>query len=295
MKKTIVSALTVVFLSLLAGPGPLAAQTASGFETRPDANGLVITKYTGPGGAVAIPEAIDGRPVTAIGDWAFSGCLNLTSITIPGSVTAIGTYAFFECSGLTSITLSEGLTTIGNSAFSSCLSLASLTLPGSLTAIGDSAFSRCSRLVTINVSPENQWYKDIDGVVFSKDGKTLCAYPTGNTRSAYAIPEGVTTIGIGAFFGCSSLTSLTLPGSVTTFGAVAFADCTALTSLSIPGSVTTIGNSAFYYCSSLSSLSIPEGVTTIDEGAFYGCSSLKPDIRAEIERRFGSGVFVGGI
>ena len=88
------------------------------------------------------------------------------------------------------------------------------------------------------------------------------------------IPNSVTEIGVGAFSGCSSLTSVTIPSSVTTIWHSAFANCSSLTSVTIPSSVTTIWHSAFYGCSSLTSVTIPNSVTTIGEEAFRDCSSL---------------------
>merc|ERR1711991_441290 len=72
----------------------------------------------------------------------------------------------------------------------------------------------------------------------------------------------------------SSLTSINLPDGVTSIGEWAFYGCSSLTSLSLPDGVTSIGNWAFQYCSSLTSITLPDGVTSIGEWAFAGCSSL---------------------
>ena len=86
--------------------------------------------------------------------------------------------------------------------------------------------------------------------------------------------SGVTSIGMYAFYTCSSLMSITVPEGVTSIGAFAFCDCSSLTSITIPEGVTSIGLAAFGGCSSLTNITIPEGVTRIDCHAFNGCSSL---------------------
>lgn len=88
------------------------------------------------------------------------------------------------------------------------------------------------------------------------------------------IPDSVTSIGYRAFFECSSLMSVSIGNSVTTIEAEDFYDCSSLTSITIPNSVTTIGYGAISYCTSLASIVIPDSVTSIVEGAFSGCESL---------------------
>lgn len=95
-----------------------------------------------------------------------------------------------------------------------------------------------------------------------------------SSLTSITIPECVKSIGDYAFSGCSSLTSITIPEGVTIIGDWAFEDCSSLTSITIPESVTSIGRYAFYDCSSLTSITIPESVTSIGDSAFSGCRSL---------------------
>ena len=130
------------------------------------------------------------------------------------------------------------------------------------------------------------WTLDGDGTLtISGTGKMKDYYPSNNDTTApwgenrsliksVVISDGVTSIGYGAFYNCSSLTSVTIPDSVTSIGSGAFENCSSLTSVTIGNGVTSIGYSAFYRCSSLTSVTIPDSVTSIGNCAFDGCSSL---------------------
>ena len=135
---------------------------------------ITLVRYIGSSTEVIIPEFIEHKgeniPVTTIGDYAFSGCNNLTSVVIPNSVTTIGISAFDGCNNLTSVVIPSSVTTIGYCAFSGCSSLTSVVIPSSVTTIGDYAFSGCNNLTSV------------------------------------VIPNSVTTIGGSAFSGCNNLT-----------------------------------------------------------------------------------------
>ena len=113
-----------------------------------------------PKGTLNIPATvtINGTEysVTSIGDYAFVGCSNLQSVTIPNSVTSIGDYAFNDCRSLQSVTIPNSVTSIGTHAFDGCSHLQSVTIPNSVTSIGNNAFENCSSLqsVTINGNPK---------------------------------------------------------------------------------------------------------------------------------------------
>ena len=212
-----------------------------------------------------------GTNVTTIGDSAFFNCA-LTSVTIPNSVITIRDSAFSSCP-LTSVTIPDSVTSIGEYTFSYCSNLTSVTIPDSVNTIGDSPFAYCPSLIAIDVSPANGNYTSVDGVLYNKAIRTLIQYP-GGKAGVFNIPSSVITIGIRAFAGCISLTSVTIPNSVITIGTQAFTDCTNLTSVIIGNNVTTIGNSSFNICSSLITVTIPNSVTTIGNYAFYWCNAM---------------------
>ena len=138
----------------------------------------------------------------------------------------------------------------------------------------------------------------IEWTYFLKDGKASLGdgfYPAipKSTSGAITIPATlgecpVTSIGDGAFYVCSSLTSVMIPSSVTSIGEFAFFGCRSLTSVTIPDSVTSIGRRAFSFCSSLTSVTMPNSVTSIGDAAFRGCKSLTsvtiPNSVTRIER-----------
>ena len=244
-----------------------------------------LTSITIPSGATSIGDrAFSGctsltsitipSGATSIGEGAFYGCKSLTGIPILNGVTRIGKEAFYRCENLASVTIPDGVTSIGDEAFYRCESLTSISIPGSVTSIGNNAFWSCGKLTMINVATGNPKYCSEDGVLFSQSKTALIQYPEGNTRALYTIPDGVTSIGKQAFYGCESLTSITIPDGVTSIGFEAFQGCTSLQSITIPDSVTSIDSCVFEKCKSLQSVALSEHLTSISFGAFRSCTNL---------------------
>lgn len=208
--------------------------------------------------------------VTAIGDYAFSGCTGLTgTLTIPDQITVIGASAFYECTGLIGVlAIPNQITVIGASAFQGCTGLTSLTIGYAVDSIGNSAFSNCSRISSVAFNADSCRYM---GSASPYDIFSGCS-----NFSTLTIGNNVKAIPPCAFYGCNHLTGmLVIPNSVKTIGTNAFRGCNGFTSLSLGNSVTSIGNSAFYLCSNIGgALTIPQSVKSIGSSAFNGCTSF---------------------
>ncbi len=199
---------------------------------------------------------------------------NIKNVIINNGVTSIGNYAFSDCTSLTNITIPNSVTSIGDYAFYGCENLINITIPNSVTSIGNFAFCMCTSLTSINVDSNNEKYMSDNGVLYTKDKKTLIQYPSKKEKTEYIILQGTTSIGNYAFHYCTNLTNITIPNSVTSIGDDAFYICTNLINITIPNSVTSIGYRAFYLCKSLTNITIPDGVISIKNQTFYCCESL---------------------
>ena len=248
--------------------------------------------------------------VTTIGEGAFLSCYTLAEIVIPDSVTTIESMAFDNCDLLAHVTLGNNVATIGSQAFYDCPSLSRITIPASVTEIGFGAFSACPLLLEIQVDENNSVYKDIDGVLFSKDESLLHTYPGGKTDSFYSIPDTVTVLEKFAFHVCEHITTISIPDTVSDIRSGSFYISPFLTSIqvdennsvykdidgvlfskdgsiiynypngktntfySIPDSVTSIDSWAFMHSCMLTNIVIGNSITEIENFSFSGCTSL---------------------
>ena len=195
----------------------------------------------------------DDDSVTNISDSAFSGCVGLTSITIPDSVTNIGT-TFRDCGDLINVVIGNGVTNINSRAFDSCSSLTNITIGNKVTSIDYYAFSDCNSLQNIYITDIAAWcnISGLDNLMNNNRSSNKNLYLNNELISSVVIPDSVTSINEYAFYNCNSLTSVT-----------------------IGNNVTTICGDAFYYCTNLTSVTIPSSVTNISDYAFTGCRKLK--------------------
>jgi uncharacterized repeat protein (TIGR02543 family) len=254
--------------------------------TRSLASVIIPNSVTNMGYAVfsdsALTSVTIGNSVTTIGTDAFYRT-SLTSVTIPNSVTSIGESAFY-LTPLTSVIIGNSVTTIGNSAFAENVDLVSVTFLGNAPSVGSDAFFNLSVGATAYVTEgatgfnlagdPPRWNELIvERTISCTGGGTYTVVSnivTANTSCAgiASIPAGVTSIGNGAFYNNTSVTSVTIPNSVTTIADDAFFGNTSLTSVTIPNSVTSIGGYAFYNSTSLTSVTIGASVAQIGNGAF---------------------------
>lgn len=192
---------------------------------------VTLTGYTGQNTYLELPAAVNGMPVSALGD-GFLQDSSVESLHVPGTVRSIGSNAFSGCTKLSYIYLSEGVESLGSRAFFGCTKLTRLVLPDSLCSIGAEAF-RESAIQTINI-PMN----------------------------VAALPEG-------AFFHCTALSSVRLPETMTAIGDSCFEGCTALTRIPLHENLLTIGSRAFAD-SGLTLVQLPYSLTYIADDAFEG-------------------------
>ena len=239
---------------------------------------------------LVIPEGVERIELSA-----FSPCMDLKSVRFPSSLKVLGEFAFSGCRRLTDIEFPEGLEEICRSAFSMCLMLKNVTLPKrlkklvrgvflgcsnlkeigigpALSAVENNAFSGCRSLRRANVSPDNPFFRDIDGVLFSRDCKTLVYFPGGLLE--IGIPDGVTEIGAEAFYENNNFDKIVLPPSLKKIGRAAFYRCTELSEIEFPEGLKSIGAQAFEGCSRLRSLYLPDSISEVRESAFRNSKNI---------------------
>ena len=158
--------------------------------------------------------------------------------------------------------------------------------------IGPWAFENNQKLEKYIVDKDNPYFCDVDGVLFTKDMKTLLFYPnakgvkteivkdeTGKESEAsfseYVIPDTVETIRTKAFYKCPLLRSVTIPDSVKVLEEKAFFRCSSLQNITLPENLEYIGKDAFSYCTAFTEITIPNSIKTIETYAFYNCTNLK--------------------
>ncbi|MBO7178770.1 MAG: leucine-rich repeat protein [Clostridia bacterium] len=225
------------------------------YEVNAD-NTITITGYSNLHlNSVTVPDTIDGKTVTRIGDNVFKGKSSLKTVKIPNTVVSIGNYAFYSCKNLTSVTLGNGVKALGNYCFNLCQSLTSIHL-NNVETIGEFAFYGCEKLTTLNC------------------GNSLTAIP----KRAFSDCELLSNITFPkltlksiddyAFANCLSIVNLTFPNSLNFIGLSAFSNNAVLESVTFGRGALEISGYAFENCPLLLSVTLPESVTSVGRYAF---------------------------
>lgn len=181
------------------------------------------------------------------------------------TVRGISHKAFWNCTGLTKVRIPKTIDRV----------MRHICYDQDPIGLSMNPFIHCSSLETIEVDGENPIMRSVDGVLFSKDGTRLYAYPAGKKGESYVVPEGVTWIGDYALLDNNNLVSVELPATVTRLCSMAFAGCQRLETVNLPESLTCLEGGLFWDCTSLKEVRIPAGVRAIGYSAFYNCTSLK--------------------
>ena len=216
--------------------------------------------YSG-GEVLNIPETLGGYPVVEIKSRAFEKKTILTTVVMPDSVQEIGGSAFSGCLNLVSVTLSKGLVKTGSDVFKNCTALTGIEIPKSLEGSTGGMFNGCTGLR--NVTFEEGVTRIADHLLHNCPGIT-----------EMIIPNTVTVIEKNAFDSCANLAQVTIPGSVAVIETGAFAECGSLRKVVIPDSVTEVGSSAFYNCVNLAEVILSKHLATLGLNAFSKCSAL---------------------
>lgn len=317
-RKFFTTAIATVFVTILASHHSEAG-TLGDFTYSDNGASITITQYNRfASGTLVVPTFIEGKPVTAIGSFAF-GYSQMTSITLPATVTTVDDYAF-AYAVLSNINLPEGLTHLGSSCFIHCRNLKSIVIPSTLTkavavfhwsgleratiangaqTVADGLFADAEKLEEVTLPPTvtkigrgsfsnciRMEKFEIPSSVTHIDDWAF----SGSSLQRVSLSNRVKTLGISVFQGCRALKHVVLPTNLKEIPEGTFSGCKGLKTPPIPDSVVSIGSSAFYNCNFVS-LTIPSKVRTIKKAAFAECRKLNRAIFTDEAPVMGPGVF----
>ena len=231
---------------------------------------LLICCPKGKQGSIMIPKSIKGIGQPTDDLYSAMGGSGLEEIIVEEGnakyssldgllYNADGTQCLYCPKGkMGNLVLPDGVTDIGY-AFENCHRLTSITIPKNLmsleeyNAYGGNIFNGCSNLAEIKADEGNKVFHSQDGILYG--GSRLICCPPGK-QGSLTVPDGVETIGMGAFSGCNGLTDIILPQGTIKIGYQAFYGCSGLSSFILPQDVTEIGGEVFIGCSKLAEIDV---------------------------------------
>ena len=211
---------------------------------------------------LSLPETLCGYIVKGLGDAALSNLRGTTSISVPDTYEWIGDNAFSNCTSLASVALGAGIEKIGLSPFYGT-KITSLEIPDSVSEIDGNPVAGCSLMQTVEAADSQSQFSVADGLLYDKNQKVLYACPA--TKTSITLPDTLTTIGEGAFAGCTRLTSVAIPATVTKIGSAAFSGCTSLVQVEYAGNAPTAAEDIYTGTPASLTSWIAEGATGFTE------------------------------
>lgn len=187
------------------------------------------------------------------------------------------------------VSMSADATVLADSAYYKSMEMTSLSIPASVKTIGRNAVDHCFKLQTLNVAADNATFKSVDGVIYSKDGKTLVLCPPGKTGE-FVIPTSVKSIAPGAFSTCKKITSIVLPNGIEEIPDFAFQGCWGLEKINLPQGLKRIGKRAFDG-TIIQKMNMPTSMQKIDDEAFVNTSLVEVNLRVTTPFELGENVF----
>lgn len=220
-----------------------------------------------------------GSRVVSLGEYAFAYCKALKELHIPASMTEIGSYAFSNCGALSAVSFAEdgAELSFGNTVFNKCVGLTEIYLPASIVKLQLNIFNGCSNIKNVWVDKANQYYADIDGVLYTKQLTEIIFYSSGRQDKSYTLPETLEKVGNSAFQGNPYLESITLGKNITEIGSYAFDSCVKLFNVNFEAERTkelAIGAGAFRECTDLETIALPDQVKKIEAYTFKNDTKL---------------------
>jgi hypothetical protein len=212
-------------------------------------------------GAVVVPDSVPFlgtmHAVTAVADYTFYNCNELTSVTLPPSVSSLGSMAFFMCSTLQSVNIPDGVNRIPYACFGGCYALQSADVPASVSVIEDYGFLSCIGLQTLTL------HEGLDTI-----GKN--AFRRCSALQHVTLPEGLRFIDIQAFMQDTSLRRIDLPSTLQVLVGNTFREDLHLDSVIFPDNMTYFGSGILMDCHSLTYVHLPQNLEEMDGYLLYG-------------------------